>query len=278
MSYDNMFWGGKNRAGVEVPNHSQWKIKAESLLAEVNVFTPHATKRFPLGAIAEARDGRKWRYCQNSSAAILAKALMNVSQVHDTQAITSTAQTAYGTAAGVKRFDVLLTTGHGWTTSALIDGWLLVGDGATAMGDMYLIKDNTVNAALPATVMNVEISDTGGVRTIIAATDDIVLFRNKLKDTIVGPTTQTNGGSPVGVSLADVPVSNFYWAQYSGYTPILVDSSDTIVVGEPCGHPGTNGTAGGVGVVANDGTDSVWGLCVYASTTDEAAIVDLMLP
>ena len=31
-------------------------------------------------------------------------------------------------------------------------------------------------------------------------------------------------------------------------------------------------------VNTNDGTDAVWGTCVYASTTVEAGIIDLMLP
>jgi len=219
--------------------------------------------------------GRMFRYCKNSSAATLAKALMNVAQVHDAQAITSTVQTAYGASAGATKFDVLQTSGHAWTAHALIDGWLLVGDGGTAMSDMYFITDNTLTST---NVVNVEIADRGGLRTAIAATDDVVLFRNKCRDTIVAPTTQTNGGGAVGVSLVDVTASYYYWAQYRGYCPMVLDTTDTIVVGEPVGRAGTLDVAGCVGLVANDGTDQVWGVCVYASTNAECAIIDLMLP
>lgn len=276
MSYDNYHNGGPGLDGVNVDNNTQWRIKAENLLAACNVFTPHVSKKFPLGAIAEARDGRKWRYCKNSSAATLSKALMNVAQVHDAEAITSTAQTGYGAAAGAKSFDVLQTTGNAWSNNDLIDGFLLVGDGGTAMSDMYVIKGNKWKTS--DTVMTVEIADTGGLRNAIAATDDVVLFRNKCRDTIVAPTTQTNGGAAIGVSLADVTASYYYWAQFRGYAPMVLDTTDTIVVGEPVGRAGTLDVAGCVGLVANDGTDQVWGVCVYASTNAECAIIDLMLP
>lgn len=245
---------------------------------DVDIFTPHASKKLALGTILELDDGtgRMFRYCKNSSAATLSKALMNVAQVHDAQAITSTAQTAYGAAAGSVKFDVLLTTGNAWSNHDLIDGWLLVGDGGTAMGDMYFMKDNSWTTS--DTVMNCEIADEGGLRNAIAATDDVVLFRNKCMDTIVAPTTQTNGGSAVGVSLVDVTASYYYWAQFRGYCPMILDTTDTIVVGEPVGRAGTLDVAGCVGLVANDGTDQVWGVCVYASTNAEAAIIDLMLP
>ena len=43
MSYDNLFWGD-----VDTPNHSQWRIKAENLLPDRDIWTPTATKYFTL--------------------------------------------------------------------------------------------------------------------------------------------------------------------------------------------------------------------------------------
>jgi hypothetical protein len=266
MSYDNYNW-----------SYRRTNIVGPAQLKSANdIFTPTSDKRYTLGTQYWMNDGtgRAFRYCRNSSAATLSKALMNASAALDPQAITSTAQTAYGAAVGAKKFDVLQTTGNGWTNDALIDGWLLVGDGGAAMGDLYIIKNNKWTTS--DTVLNIEIADAGGLRTAIAATDDVVCFQNKCANTVVNPTSQAGG--VVGVSLADVTASYYYWAQFRGYCPILVDASDTIVVGEPCGKAGTAGTAGGVGLVENDGTDAVWGTCVYPSTTAEAAIVDLMLP
>ncbi|MCK5610265.1 hypothetical protein KAR91_50800 [Candidatus Pacearchaeota archaeon] len=267
MGYDNYNFSKGRRNRIIGPSQ---------IVASAGIFTPTVDQKYTLGLELDLNDGtgRMFRYCQNSSAATLAKALMNASAALDADAITSTIQANYGVSAGEKKFDVLLTTGNAWSDSALIDGWLLIGDGGTALGDMYLIKDNKWTTS--DTVMNVTISDEGGLRVAIAATDDVVLFQSKYRNTIVNPTTQSGG--VVGVSLADVTASYYYWAQFRGYCPMLVDASDTIVVGEPCGKAGTAGTAGAVGLVENDGTDAVWGTCVYPSTTAECAIVDLMLP
>lgn len=270
MSYDNYFHGGVNRAGVDVPNHTQWRIKVESLLAANDIFTPTADKKFPLGAIAEARDGREFRYSQGGAIA-LAKALVNASAALDAQAITSTAQTAYGVAAGEKIFDVLQTTGNGWSDGDLIDGWMIVSDGATAMSDMYVIKDN--KWTIDDTVMSIEIADTGGVRNIIAATDDVIFIQNKTANTVVSPIDPVNGA--VGVSLAIVPIGYYYWAQYKGYAPVLADDTDTVVVGDVVSL--SDSVVGTIHL--NDAlTDDVpVGICVLPGAVNEPCIVDLNL-
>lgn len=86
MSYDNLFHGSK-----AVPNNTQWRIRAESLLADRDIWHPTATKYFPLGAIAESRDGRRWRYCEEAGNAL---AIANVTQsAAETANWTYTAQT-----------------------------------------------------------------------------------------------------------------------------------------------------------------------------------------
>ena len=57
MSFDNQFHGSQ-----DVPNNSQFKIAAEALYADRDIWHPTSTKKFPLGALAESRDGRRWRY------------------------------------------------------------------------------------------------------------------------------------------------------------------------------------------------------------------------
>ena len=69
MSYDNLDYSA---------DQSQWKIKAEVLYAANNIFTPHTDKKFPLGAQAESRDGRLWRYCKAGAAITKAKVIQSV--------------------------------------------------------------------------------------------------------------------------------------------------------------------------------------------------------
>ncbi len=262
MSYDNLYYGAQ----------SQWRIQAEKLYSGCNIFTPHASQKFPLNAIAESRDGRKFRYCKNGATEI-AKALMTACEAVDAQQVAKI-QTAYGAAAGDKKFDAIFTTGSGIVDHELIDGYLLVNDGGTAMGDMYLIKDNYWVTS--DTVMMFEIADEGGLRNAVLVTDDLTMVKNKCRDVIVKPTTLT--GPVVGVTLTIVPANYYFWAQYKGWAPMIVDNGDTIVTGEPVGHIDGSATAGSVGLVATHATDTVFGACVYPSTADEVAIIDLNLP
>ena len=122
--------------------------------------------------------------------------------------------------------------------------------------------------------MRVTICDRGGVRNVIAALDDVVLFQNKCANTVVSATDPVSG--MVGVSLVNVPISYFYWAQFRGYTPILTDDTDTVVVGDVVTL--SDSVAGTIHL--NDAlTDDVpVGNLVFAGATDECSIVDLLIP
>ena len=269
MSYDNLFWGD-----TDTLNHSQWKIKAESLLADRDIFTPHANKAFPLGAIAETRDGRKFRYCKNDSTQI-AKNLLVQGAASGTAAFVDELQTGYTITAGDKTFDLLITTANGFSDGDLIDGYLLVNQGtaATDEGDLYIIKNNKWTTS--DTVINIEISDAGGARNAMAATSNVTFIKNLYRDVIVKPTALT--GVVIGATTTIVSASYYFWAQTTGPASVIVDAGDTIVVGEPVGHPGTSGTAGSVGLVANDGTDPVYGTAIYAAAAADYALVNLTI-
>jgi len=217
--------------------------------------------------------GRMFRYCQNSSTAILAKALVNSSAALDAEAITSTNQGAtYVHDAGEVTFNILLTTGNDWSDDDLIDGWLLVSDGGTAMGDMYMIKSN--EWVTSDTVMKVTIADEGGLRNAITADEDIICFQSKYANTVVSATNPVSG--MVGVSLANVPKSYYYWAQYRGYAPVLSDDADTVVVGDTVTL--SDSVAGTIHINDAATDDVIVGNCVHSGAVNEPSIVDLMLP
>jgi hypothetical protein len=228
MSYDNRFNGGNNKAGVEVPNHTQWKIEAESLYADRDIFQATATKYFPLGAKAVARDGREWRYCENGAVA-LTLALLNQSSVgvagwqNEAQTNSPSLPTA-----GDKIVTVTLTTTA--TAGDFIDGYLTIRDG-TGESNMYLIKDNKTGVANATSGFDVEIeiADQGGIRTAWVAGSEITVTKNVYKDTVVVPTDAT--ASVIGANHIAVPANQFYWAQVKGPCPIIQDA-DTIVVGD----------------------------------------------
>lgn len=273
MSYDNLFWGGNDRAGVEVPNHSQWRIKAESLLADRNIFTATTTKFFPLGAIAESRDGRRWRYCENGAVA-LTLALGNQGAVgvagHQDEIQTNNPSLAVATD---KLITVTLTTTA--TAADFIDGYLTVEQG-TGSDSLYIIKDNKTGVANATTGFDVviEIADQGGLRTAFAVTSNITVTKNKWKDTVVFPTNPT--GPPTGVNHVAVPANSFYWAQTRGPCACIKDATDTIIVGDVCTF--AENVAGQVGLsdAVAEG-DTVAGIVMRAPAASETAIVDLAI-
>jgi len=271
MSYGNLFWGNK-----DVPNHSQWRIKAEKMLAGSNLWTPTADKKYPVGAIAESRDGWRWRYCENGAVALAKNRV--VTQKTENAANQDTLQTAYGTAAGTKKFDVLVGTGGGISDHDLIDGYLLVnqGTGVTDEGDMYVIKDN--KWVTGDTVMSIEIADAGGVRNVIAATSNITLVENIRRDVVVMPTTLV--GKAIGICQTIVPIGYYFWAQTRGVASCLWDDSDTILIGDPVGSVASgSGTTGAVGLVAAIATDPILGYVVSVPVTAGAdyGLVDLII-
>ena len=266
MSYDNLFNGSQ-----DVPNNSQWKIRAESLLADRDIWHPTADKKFPLGALAESRDGRKWRYCENS-AATLAIATLHQSVVQ-TANWNYTAQT--NTPAVPVAGDKIVTVVTDTTIAAheLVDGYLYIPDG-TGEGNMYIVKDNKASTdnATSGYDTRIEIADTGGIRTAWVAASDITVWRNKYKDILIYPTDPT--GKCTGVSMTSIPASYFFWSQVKGPCPI-VNGSETVVIGDIVAA-GTN-TAGAIGLVdvAADGDTAIGYVLRASAATGDYAVIDL---
>jgi len=263
MNYHN-YYQGFRRKGLSEP---------AQMFAESNLFTPTAAQKYMLGCKYETNDGRLFRYAKDSGSAST-RGLMQCAEPPDAQAL-GKAQTAYGVSVGESKFDILCTTGNGITDHELIDGYLWVNASTpgSAAGSFYIIKDNYWITS--DTVMMVEIADYGGVRTAIAATDDISFQPNIYRNTKTNPTTQD--AIVIGVPMETVAAGYYYWAQRRGVCPLLIDANDTVVVGEPVGKAGTAGTAGAGGLIANDGTDATWGTVIVAPTHSEYGLVYLNL-
>lgn len=248
-------------------------LEPAQLRSAADLWTPTVRQTSMLGREFTANNGDMFRYCKNGSTQI-AKALLVAAEQIDAQQ-KATIQTAYGASVGEKKFEVLATTAHGVSNHELIDGLLLVNDGSTAaMGDLYTIKDNIF--VTDDTVWRIEIADQGGVRNVIAATDDLSFFKNPYHSVIVKPTTLT--GPIVGATLTIIPANYYFWAKIRGITALLVDNGDTIVEGEPVGHIDGSNDAGSIGLVSTHATDIVLGVCMYPSTGDEAALIRLDIP
>jgi len=225
-----------------------------------------------LGAIYETDQGDRYKYCKNDSTEI-AKALLIQTSAPDAQQKAST-QTLYGASAGDTKLDAVFTTGSGIADGDLVDGFLLVSDGGTAMGDFYTIK--THKWTTTDTIISIEIADAGGLRNAIAATDDLTIWKNQCRDVIVKPTTLT--GVVIGVTLTIIPASYYFWAKTNGLCAITCDNGDDILIGDTVGNIDGSTAVGCVGLVSTFATDVVFGVCAYDSAVDEVGLFNLQLP
>ena len=271
MSYDNLFWGD-----VDTPNHSQWRIKAEDILADRDIFHPTANKHFPLGAIADARDGRRWRYCEKDGTNALVKAIL-IGGDGGTAGWQTEIQTNNPSipALGDKAITITMTA----TASAhdFIDGYLSIETG-TGIGDMYLVKDNKAGVTNSSGGYDIalDIADAGGIRTALSVSDtEITLTKNKYKDVLL--TGANVVAVVIGVPLVAVPVDYFFWAQTRGWCPIIADSSETIIVGDWL--MASEVTPGAVDVLDGAVEDNFVGVAMAAltATVAETVLVDLRL-
>ena len=271
MSYNNLFWGS-----TVVPNHSQWRIKAENLLPDRDIWHPTSKKYFPLGALAESRDGRRWRYCEKDGTTNLVKCLL-------VQGSAGTAgwQTEIQTnnpdipTLGDKRLTITMTT----TAAAhdFIDGYLAIETG-TGIGDMYIVKDNQLGTTNTSGGYDIvlEIADTGGIRTTLSTSDtEITLTKNKYKDVLKVPTNAT--AVVIGVPLTAVLINNSFWSQTRGPCPVTSETNQTIIVGDWV--MASEATAGSIDILDGAVDDHPVGVVLRAVTTaePETAIIDLRL-
>ena len=234
-----------------------------------NIFTPTSDQKHMLGMIYETNDGREFRYCKNGSTEI-AKNLMIQSEAIDAQAI-DILQTGYTLTAEETKFDLLITTPSGIADGDLIDGHIIINQGtaATDEGDLYVVKNNKWTTS--DTVINIEIADEGGVRNAMAATSNVTFVKNLYRDVIVKPATLT--GVMLGSTTTIVTASYYFWAQTKGVASVIIDTGDTVVVGEPLGHIDGSGTVGSLGLVATAATDTVVGTAISAAAGADYGLV-----
>lgn len=261
MSYENY---------SHLDNGRRSKLSEPSqLTSDANLWTPTSDQKRMLGAEFTTDDGRTFRYCKNGSTEI-AKNLVIQSEAIDAQAI-DILQSAKSVAAGDAILNLLITTANGLANGDLVDGWIIVnqGTGATDEGDMYVVKSNKFTTS--DTAIKIEIADAGGVRNAIAATSNITFVKNLYRDVIVKPTTLT--AVMLGVTTTIVTASFYFWAQTRGVASVIIDTGDTVVVGEPLGHIDGSGTAGSLGLVSTAATDTVVGTAISAAAGADYGIV-----
>lgn len=251
---------------------------AERVDGRVDVYAQSSTQQYPLWASYWDRYGRRFRYVKNGAVA-LTRALMTQSAVQDSKAF-EIAQTGHAQVVGSRKIDILVTTGGGWDDDAFAGGFLVCNKVSPAtVGDIYAIRSSALDST--DTILHLELDSPW--RNAMLATGEVTLTFNPGYKVIVHPTT-TATAPAAGVPLIDVTIGYYAWVQTKGTAPLVVDTGDTLVIGQPVGCPTTSAVAGAGGVIADGNVlttaysmTRVWGHVRSLGTAAEPALVDLCL-
>ncbi len=251
---------------LDLPTYDQGTIFGPQASPKQSVYEASTTQKHRLGA--KFIDGdRIFRYAKNSSAATLSKALMNQTQVVETktQAIV---QTGHAWAVGDISGTMLVTTGGTFALNEFTDGYLLANKVA-AVGDIYRVLASKIQSS--DTIIDLELET--AVRTAISVTTELSLMPNRFYDVVVFPTAHT--GYAAGVGLVDIAASSYGWLQTGGPAPLIVDTGETVVIGDTVGNAATTSVAGSCGVRVT--LEQAWGNVLQVAPAAEPALVNLTI-
>ena len=230
-----------------------------------------STQEYEPGTLLVYGDGRKFRYSLDSGSAT-SKGLMTQGAAQEAKIIAEVQSTS-GTSVEIGDVEIVvdITTASALPDNDLQQGQLVINTG-TGSGDRYKILANKVQST--DTLMTVLLETP--IRTAWDATTSVDMTRNPWYKTSTFPTS-SYANRATGVPQIAVTASYWYWAQTGGAASVITDASDTLVVGRPAGLPSTHGTAGGIGIVGDDGTDPVWGVVMVAPGGGKYATIWLTL-
>ncbi len=235
-----------------------------------SVYETSATQNYLMGTELIYGDGRHYRYAR-AGASNISKALMQQSGVDQTK-LFEVDQTQTFPVVGDLIITVEITTGLTLVedTNELAGGTLNVNK-ADGVGDTYQI----VGSKVGSTDTNLSLVLDSPIRTTWTTSTEISIKESPWMNTIVAVEPST--ALTVGVPNIDVTANLYYWIQTKGPVGILVDATETLIIGDLCGAPAAQGTAGRVGIWVT--LTQPWGVVMQVGTTvAEPSMIYLTLP
>ena len=249
---------------LDLPSYDQGMIFGPGSEPKQGIFEESATQEHRLGARFIDGD-RIFRYAKNAAVG-LSKALMTQTQVVDTDTH-EIIQTGHTWAVNDISGTMLITTGGTWVDNEFVDGYFFGNQVASAIGDSYRVLASEITS--DDTILKLELETP--IRNAVLATTEMSLIPNRFYDVVVFPTTKT--GYAAGVPLIDVTASYYFWAQTGGPAPVIVDTGETVVIGDTVSLPDTSSVAGACGVRLT--LEQSWGNVLLVGAAAEPALVNL---
>lgn len=240
------------------------------------IYEESATQNFHIGTKLVYGDGRIFRYTKNAAIA-LSKADMTQCQVVETKTHEIT-QSDGVFAVGDTQLAVTITGSGTFVKDEFAQGWFLVNKG-TGIGDIYKVLASHLSyetggargAGVDDTIMNILLETP--IRTATALTSEASLIPSRWYDVVVFPTAHT--GLATGVPLIDITASYYFWSQTGGPCPIIVDTSETVVIGNDVGSATSVAVPGACGPRVT--LEQSWGNVMLVGAPAEPALIWLTL-
>lgn len=207
-----------------------------------DMFTQSTTQNHPLGAIAQSRDGRLFRYGSAGAAdLVVGNIIQSAAPIANHLALTAAAQ-AIGD--GGATTPIVVTPGAtGGAANLYAEGTMMID---TTPGNGYTYRISSHPAITASTAFNLYLDPDDKIQVALTTSSRYGLHHNPWKTVIQCPTTITARvvGGVVTIITANTTVENYGWLQTRGPFAALINGTPAVTA--PIINSGT--TAGAVDV------------------------------
>lgn len=193
------------------------------------VFSSQATAQHALGARAQSKDGRRYRYVKAGAVALVVGNALQ-SRIQDTA---HDAQVCRVTAAGATELLMTTESGAGALDANEYAGGFAVIDTTPGLGYIYRISHHDAIAA--STNGSIFLDAEDGIQVALTASSRMTLVASPYDGVIQSPVT-TDSGYCVGGCVYPIAISEFGWVQSGGPGAALI--AGTPAVGQPVTNQG----------------------------------------
>jgi len=229
-----------------------------------NPFTQQTFQSHPLGFSCVYR-GTTYYYCQAGGSAIaIGLGCTSAAPIANHTNIAASVAVAIGG-------NIVTPTAGATATTAdqYADGWLHVND-ADGEGQTRRIASNTAADASGTPAFTLK----DALTIALTTSSEVSVVPHPYKSVIVAATTAT--ADVVGVTVCPLTATYYGWLASYGPASVLVDGSDTVVIGVPVSIPAaTAANAGACGVSAV--TEPDVGTVMQVNAADEYALINLRI-
>ena len=233
------------------------------IISAQDTFRTSSSRQTDLGAVAHTRDGRRWRYCQAGTSALVAGKLCQTAAPLANHQATTAAVAAIGATSIVGTLGATAADENFYAEGVAII-YVTPGQGVT-----YGVKSHA--AVLASGDLTAYLYGEDGVQVALSTASKISFVQNPYKGVITAPVT-TLTGAPNGVPAYPIEASYFGWLQVGGICGLLIDG--TPAVGQSVSSPAA--AAGAVAI--NSGTLAIVGVTMIVGVDTKYQQVLLNLP